>query len=75
MNDQRKAPESDQPAATEIWRLKKVKAVTGFEATSSLYAAMARGEFPRPVRLSGRSVGWKSTAVQEWIASRTEAAA
>ncbi|MDT3413375.1 AlpA family phage regulatory protein [Kosakonia cowanii] len=28
-------------------------------------------EFPKPVRLGAASVGWLSTAIDEWIASRT----
>ncbi|AXS12980.1 MULTISPECIES: AlpA family phage regulatory protein [Enterobacteriaceae] len=28
-------------------------------------------EFPKPVRLGAASVGWRSTAIDEWIASRT----
>ncbi|EOW7075813.1 helix-turn-helix transcriptional regulator [Yersinia enterocolitica] len=28
-------------------------------------------EFPKPVRLGAASVGWRSTAIDEWIASRS----
>lgn len=28
-------------------------------------------EFPKPVRLGAASVGWRSTAIDEWLASRT----
>lgn len=34
---------------------------------SSYYDA----EFPKPVRLGAASVGWRSTAIDEWIASRS----
>ncbi|EPT6140256.1 helix-turn-helix transcriptional regulator [Salmonella enterica subsp. enterica serovar Newport] len=27
--------------------------------------------FPKPVRLGAASVGWRSTSVDEWIASRS----
>lgn len=28
-------------------------------------------DFPKPIRLGAASVGWRSTSVDEWIASRT----
>lgn len=28
-------------------------------------------DFPKPVRLGAASVGWRSTAIDEWLASRT----
>ncbi|CNB44385.1 phage transcriptional regulator AlpA [Yersinia ruckeri] len=28
-------------------------------------------DFPKPVRLGAASVGWRSTAIDEWIASLT----
>ncbi|WP_156107309.1 helix-turn-helix transcriptional regulator, partial [Leclercia adecarboxylata] len=27
-------------------------------------------DFPKPIRLGAASVGWRSTSVDEWIASR-----
>ncbi|WP_374990710.1 helix-turn-helix transcriptional regulator [Enterobacter kobei] len=27
-------------------------------------------DFPKPIRLGAASVGWRSTSVNEWIASR-----
>ncbi|WP_231362381.1 helix-turn-helix transcriptional regulator, partial [Escherichia coli] len=27
--------------------------------------------FPKPVRLGAASVGWRSTSIDEWIASRS----
>ena len=50
-------------------RRKQVEAITGLKR-SSIYALMQRGEFPRPVKLSARSVGWPLTAVEEWIRVR-----
>ena len=42
-------------------------------STSTLYDAMARGAFPRPVRIGKRSVRWKAHEVQAWIESRPRA--
>lgn len=40
---------------------------------SQLYALIAKGEFPRQVRLSTRSVGWTSDSIEAWIADRIAA--
>ena len=38
---------------------------------STIYAEIARGRFPRQVKLTGaRSVGWHEAAVIRWIESR-----
>ena len=35
-----------------------------------LYALMSRGEFPRPISIGKRAVGWVATDIEEWIAAR-----
>ncbi len=42
---------------------------------ASLYAAMDRGEFPKPVRISANRVAWPETIVAQWIASKIASAA
>jgi prophage regulatory protein len=42
-------------------------------ATSTLYAKMQAGEFPRPIKLGRRAVGWKSNDVELWITQQSEA--
>ncbi|WP_285675117.1 helix-turn-helix transcriptional regulator, partial [Paralimibaculum aggregatum] len=42
-------------------------------ARSTIYLHIARGEFPKPVRLGPRAVGWKEADIAVWIASREEA--
>jgi len=53
----------------EILRRPAVTRKTGL-ASSSLYAAIARGEFPKPIKLGERSVGWLSREVEAWIEAR-----
>lgn len=56
-----------------IDRLPKVKAKTGW-SRSSIYSLIAQGKFPAPIKLGqGRAVGWLSTEIDEWIASRVRA--
>lgn len=56
---------------TSIYRLPKVKAVTGL-SRSTIYAEVAKGAFPAPVPLTndGRAVGWNSNAIDAWVAQR-----
>ncbi len=52
-----------------ILRRREVEARTGL-SRSTLYAQMAEGAFPRPVRLGKRAVGWTESAISEWFESR-----
>ena len=52
-----------------ILRLPAVEAAAGFKK-SKLYAMVKEGQFPQPVRLGNRSVGWLADEVQAWIAAR-----
>lgn len=52
-----------------LLRLPDVEALTGLKK-SSIYDAMRRGEFPRPVKLARRAVCWPLSTVQSWIADR-----
>lgn len=58
--------------AQAILRRPQVEARTGL-GCSAIYAEIAKGRFPKPVKLSARSVGWVSTSIDLWIASRPEA--
>ena len=64
------------PHPLSLLRIKPVMARTGFESKSSLYAAIANGTFPKPLKLSesGRSVAWPSDVIDNWIAGRIAAA-
>lgn len=42
---------------------------------SSIYAMVRRGEFPAPVSLGTRAVGWSSHLVDAWVNVRFEACA
>ncbi len=57
----------------KILRLREVQAVTGL-SRSTIYAEIAKGNFPKQVQLTGgRSVGWQSSAIENWIESRKQA--
>jgi len=56
----------------KILRLQAVKARCGL-SRSTLYNRIAAGEFPSPVSLGARSVGWVESEVNAWISSRIHA--
>lgn len=53
-------------------RRPEVEAITGL-SRSTLYDMMNRGEFPRPVRLTRKAVGWPESKITEWLESREAA--
>jgi len=55
-----------------ILRLPEVTARAGL-GRSSLYEEIAAGRFPRQLQLTQRSVGWRESEVDAWIASRKSA--
>ncbi|MFA7596936.1 MAG: AlpA family transcriptional regulator [Novosphingobium sp.] len=58
----------------QILRRPEVERRTGL-ARSTIYAAMAAGKFPAPIKLSARSVGWLESDVREWLEARVAASA
>jgi prophage regulatory protein len=57
-----------------VLRIAEVEAVTG-RARSQIYAGINAGEFPEPVPLGQRSVGWLSDEIEAWVAERITARA
>lgn len=60
-----------EAAPTTIIRLPGVMTRTGL-SRSSIYSAIARNEFPRPIRLGRRAVGWDSSLVESWVRNQIE---
>ena len=56
-----------------VMRRPEVERVTGI-SRSTLYEMIKSGEFPKPMRLGRRAVGWPETVVSEWLDSRPTAA-
>jgi prophage regulatory protein len=62
---------SPNPVTSEPVRLlrrREVEAMTRL-SRSTIYELMARGTFPRPVRIGLRAVAWREDAVAAWISS------
>lgn len=60
--------------AERILRRPDVEARTGL-SRSTLYAWMAAGDFPKPVALGARLVGWRESDIEAWLAAREPKAA
>jgi prophage regulatory protein len=61
--------EMDDTRRTRILRRPEVQALVGLRR-SAIYAAIASGTFPRPIRLTERAVGWIESEITTWIESR-----
>jgi prophage regulatory protein len=55
-----------------LLRRKQVEARCGI-SRSSIYDAIQRNAFPRPVKLIGRTVAWTESSIDKWIAERVAA--
>lgn len=63
---------STQSHPTTILRRKEVEIRTGL-SRSSIYAYLAQGDFPSPINLGPRAVGWLEFEVEQWLAQRIKA--
>ena len=52
-----------------ILKLRELEKVTGL-GKSTIYKLIQTEDFPAPVRLAERSVGWKNIDVFEWLKNR-----
>lgn len=60
-------------APERLLRLPEVEASVGLKK-SAIYAMVALGTFPKPLRLTARAVVWQESLVQGWIQQRIQAA-
>ena len=58
--------------ANAILRFPQVIKITGLPR-STIYAKLADDNFPRPIKLGERSVGWIEEEIQDWINQQIEA--
>lgn len=61
-----------QTTPETLLRRPDVEAMTGM-SRSAIYAAMARGEFPKPVKLGAQARAWRRSEIVGWIESREAA--
>lgn len=51
-----------------------VEEITGL-SRSTIYDLMAKGLFPKPIKISTRAVAWPESAIVEWLEGRSSQAA
>ena len=56
----------------KILRLPTVKELTGL-SRSTIYLRISKNEFPSPISLGGRAVGWVESDINNWLAEKIEA--
>ena len=56
----------------QIYRLNRIREITGL-SRSWIYLAMKKGEFPEPIKLCKRAIGWPSSVIEEWIKEKLNA--
>lgn len=52
-----------------LLRRPEVESLVGLRR-SAIYNAINRGEFPRPVQITSRAVGWRESEIEAWLAAR-----
>jgi prophage regulatory protein len=57
--------------ATTILRLPAVKARTGL-SRSTIYLKVSRNEFPAPISLGARAVGWIEAEIEEFLSRQID---
>jgi len=68
----RSVPKRIELMSNNILRRPAVEAKTGL-SRSTIYEMMSRGEFPKPIQLGKRAVGWPESALDAWLESRKAA--
>ena len=56
---------------TTILRLPAVKVRTGL-SRSSIYLRLSEEQFPKPISLGTRAVGWVESDIEDWIKDRID---
>lgn len=59
--------------AKKYLRRPAVEEATGLSC-SAIYNLMSKGQFPRPIKLTGKAVAWPEEAIEKWLESRPVAA-
>ena len=73
MGSKKKNPPTPPPTDPDaLLRVEHVSQLIGLGRTT-IWTYVNRGEFPRPVKLGVRAIGWPRRVVIDWIESRPAA--
>lgn len=59
--------------AERIYRLNELADLIGL-GRSTIYRMMDDGDFPKPIHLTRKTVGWRASEITAWLDSRPVAA-
>jgi prophage regulatory protein len=59
---------ANPPKSHRLINITEVQARVGLRSTA-IYSAVARGDFPQPVRISARCTRWYADDIDVWIAN------
>ena len=65
-------PVQPDPKLVLVLRIRDLVDAIGL-SKARIYEMVAAGEFPRPIRLGPRAVGWRRSDVEAWLDSRPAA--
>ena len=65
--------QNNYPDLIELSKLPEIKHLTRL-SKSSIYAAIKKGLFPKPIKIGRRAVAWKLQDIRNWIQNRAEGA-
>ncbi len=60
--------------APELLTSREVLRLLGFRSRVTLWRHVRSGDFPAPVSTLGRSIAWRRTDVEQWLAARPRVA-
>ena len=64
---------NDRDEPRRLVRKIEVKHRSGFTSDSGLYDAIARGAFPKPIKIGVRASAWLESEIEDWIDSKISA--
>ena len=50
----------------QIYRFPEVMKLNGL-SRSSIYLAVSKEEFPKPIKIGRRAVGWPNDVIEKWV--------
>ncbi|MCE8540279.1 AlpA family transcriptional regulator [Ruegeria pomeroyi] len=53
----------------KILRRREVESIIKL-SRSTIYNLMAKGEFPKPIKLGARAIGWLESDIRDWLNQR-----
>lgn len=61
--------QSVQPQPDYILSMKDICAITGL-SRHTIYRMVDAGQFPAPAKVGVRNIGWRTSAINDWLESR-----